>query len=109
MGDLFSDLEHVRAYIDDLQLITKGTWEDHLTELDKVLTRLSKARLKVNIKKSFFVKHELEYSGYWISREGIQLLKKKVDAILKITEPTTRKQSSSFIGMLNYYRNMWKG
>eukprot|EP00957_Ditylum_brightwellii_P106270 8106759-Ditylum_brightwellii.AAC.1 len=46
MGDLFSDLEHIRAYIDKLVVITKGTWEDHLAELDKVLTRLSKAGLK---------------------------------------------------------------
>ena len=59
MGDLFSDLEHIRAYIDDLLVITKGNWEDHLAELDKVLTRLSKAELKVTIKKSFFSKHEL--------------------------------------------------
>ena len=91
MGDLFSDLEHVRAYIDDLLLITKGTWEDHLAKLNEVLTRLSKAGLKVNIKKSFFGKHKLEYLGYWISREGIQPLKKKVDAILKIAEPTKKK------------------
>eukprot|EP00957_Ditylum_brightwellii_P128309 9786568-Ditylum_brightwellii.AAC.1 len=46
MGDLFSDLEHVRAYIDGLLVITKGTWEDHLAKLDEVLTRLSKAGLK---------------------------------------------------------------
>ena len=70
---------------------------------------MSKAGLKVNIKKSFFGKHTLEYLGYWISREGVQPLKKKVDAILKIAEPTTRKQLRSFIGMLNYYRDMWKG
>eukprot|EP00957_Ditylum_brightwellii_P098009 7464981-Ditylum_brightwellii.AAC.1 len=35
MGDLFSDLEHVIAYIDDLLLITKGSWEEHLTKLDE--------------------------------------------------------------------------
>eukprot|EP00957_Ditylum_brightwellii_P033168 2513524-Ditylum_brightwellii.AAC.1 len=46
MGDLFSNLEHVRAYIDSLLVITKGNWEDHIAELDKVLSRLSKARLK---------------------------------------------------------------
>ena len=109
MGDLFADLESVRAYIDDLLILSRGTWEDHLTELEEVLTRLQDNGLKVNIRKSFLGQHELEYLGYWISRNGIQPLKKKVDAILKIAEPNNRKQLRSFIGMINYYRDMWKG
>eukprot|EP00957_Ditylum_brightwellii_P184998 14088360-Ditylum_brightwellii.AAC.1 len=59
MGDLFADLENVGAYIDNLLVLNKGSWEDHLAKLDKVLTRLTKAELKVNIEKSFFSKHEL--------------------------------------------------
>eukprot|EP00957_Ditylum_brightwellii_P102125 7785206-Ditylum_brightwellii.AAC.1 len=47
MGGLFADLENVRAYIDNLLVLTKGNWQDHLAELHKVLTRLAKARLKV--------------------------------------------------------------
>eukprot|EP00957_Ditylum_brightwellii_P105371 8032679-Ditylum_brightwellii.AAC.1 len=47
MGDLFADLENVRAYIDDLLVLTKGNWEDHFAKLDKVLTRFSRAGLKV--------------------------------------------------------------
>eukprot|EP00957_Ditylum_brightwellii_P103937 7919415-Ditylum_brightwellii.AAC.1 len=46
MGDLFSDLENVRAHIDNLLVITKGNWERHLAKLDEVLTKLSKAGLK---------------------------------------------------------------
>eukprot|EP00957_Ditylum_brightwellii_P144195 10987247-Ditylum_brightwellii.AAC.1 len=46
MGDLSADLENVRAYIDNLLVPTKGSWEDHLAELNEVLTRLTKARLK---------------------------------------------------------------
>eukprot|EP00957_Ditylum_brightwellii_P037501 2835835-Ditylum_brightwellii.AAC.1 len=47
MRDLFADLENVQAYIDNLLVLTKGSWEDHLAELNKVLTRLTKAGLKV--------------------------------------------------------------
>ena len=66
-------------------------------------------KFKVNIKKSFFGKHELEYLGYWISREGVQPLRKKVDAILKLAKLTTKKQVRSFIGIINYYRDTAKG
>ena len=30
MGDIFADLKTVRGYIDDLLVITKGDWNDHL-------------------------------------------------------------------------------
>ena len=47
------DLENVRAYIDDLLLITKGTWDDHLEQLEEVFTQLANAGLKVNAKSHF--------------------------------------------------------
>ena len=61
------DLEFVRAYIDDLLIITNGTYEDHLEKVSSVFTRLQNSRLKVNIKKSFFAQEDLEYLGYWIT------------------------------------------
>ena len=37
MSDLTQDLEHVRAYIDDLLIFTKGSYEDHLNKVDEVM------------------------------------------------------------------------
>ena len=85
------ELEYVRAYIDDLLVTTKGSFEDHLQKLDKVLAKLEEAGLKVNAKKSFFAREGLEYLGYWISREGIQPLTAKVEAIQK--DCTTKEQA----------------
>jgi hypothetical protein len=40
MGGLFYDLEYVRAYIDDLLVITnEGDFETHLQQLEHVLSR----------------------------------------------------------------------
>ena len=107
MSTLFHDFENVRAYIDDLLVLGTGTWDEHLQQIEEVLKRLQGAGLKVNCKKSFFGRHELEYLGYWITREGVMPIPKKVQAIQDIAPPKTKKQLRRFIGMVNYYRDMW--
>jgi len=107
MGDLFAGMEFARAYIDDLLVVSSSTFEDHLDKLEQVLSRLQQAGLKVNASKSFFGREELEYLGYWITQEGIKPLSKKVEAINNLAVPRTRKQLRAFIGMVNYYRDMW--
>ena len=72
MSTLFADLEYVRTYIDDLLVITKGDLNDHLEKLDVVLNKLKRAGLKINANKSFFCQHELEYLGYWLTRDSIK-------------------------------------
>ena len=75
------DLDNVRAYINDLLILTKGSWQDHLNTLSEVLSRLRDAGLKVNANKSFFGQTKLEYLGFWITRNGIMPLPKKVEAL----------------------------
>ncbi len=54
MMDLMEALEYVRAYIDNLLAITRGTLKDHLDKLREVLRRLHEVGLKVNTVKSHF-------------------------------------------------------
>ena len=109
MSDLTQDLEHIKAYIDNLLIFTKSSYEDHLNRVDKVMERLQNTGLKVNAGKSSFAEEELEYLGYWVTREGVQPLPNKVDAIKNLAPPKTRRQLRSFIGIINYYTDMWKG
>ena len=109
INNLMGDLEFVRAYLDDILIISteKEGFEGHLEKLEKIFTRLLEAGLKVNASKSKFCQDTLEYLGYTITNKGIQPSVNKITAILDIKPPSTRKQLRRFIGIVNYYRDMW--
>jgi hypothetical protein len=75
--------------------------------METVLIRLCDAGLKVNAAKSSFCAHEIEYLGYILTREGIKPQPKKVQVILTLNPPNSIKELTHFLGMVQYYRDMW--
>ena len=71
----------MRAYIDDLLIISNGNFEDHLNKVKIVLKKLEK-----NCK--------LVYFGLKIIRQGIIPLPDKVQAIQNVAVPSNKKQLS---------------
>ena len=104
---LFDDIECVRKFIDDLLVVTKGSFEDHLSQLDAVFARLSSVGLKCKIDKCFFCQPEIEYLGYIITKEGVKPQPKKVQAILDMQRPTNKTEVRHFLGMVQFYRDLW--
>ena len=84
-----------------------GCLDDHLSKLIQVLIRLRCAGLKVNAAKCSFCATETEYLSYVLTREGIKPQPKKVEAILALTLPQNVKQLRRFLGMVQYYRDLW--
>jgi hypothetical protein len=107
MMDLMAPLEYVQAYIDDLLIIIRGTQDDHLLKIETVLTGLHDTWFKVNTVKSLFCTHEIGYLGYILTREGIKPQPKKVHAILALNPPNNVKELRRFLGMVQYYQDMW--
>ena len=105
ISNLFSDLEWVRAYIDDALITSNGDYKDHLQKVDLVLARLEKAGFRANVRKCFFARTEIEYLGYWLSRNGIQPQPKKVEATLRLQPPRNTRQLRHFLGMVNFCRD----
>jgi hypothetical protein len=94
------EYENDKTYLDDLLLLTNKAFADHLSKFNMVLARLSTADMRVNASKSKFFAEQIEYLCYWITRKGIQPVYKKVEAILKIKAPKTRKELRQFIFLL---------
>ena len=104
MEILLQGIPNVSVYIDDI-LITGRTQEEHLQNLQVVLSRLERAGLRLKRPKYTFMLPSLDYLGYRISAEGIQPTKEKVGAILEAPDPQNISQLRSFLRMLNYCVN----
>ena len=62
---------------------------------------------RLKTEKSTFCTVEIEYLGYVLTREGIKPQSNKVQAILAIQPPTNVKKLRHFLGMVQYYRDLW--
>ncbi len=72
-----------------------------------MLTRLRDAGLKVNAAKSLFCAHEIKYLGYILTKEGIKPQPKKMQETLVLSLPNNIKELRQFLGMVQYYQDMW--
>lgn len=64
--------------------------------------------LAVNPAKSKLGVTSVQYLGFCISENGIQLLPEKVEAIVSIPEPKTIIEFRRFLGIINFYRKFIK-
>ena len=107
MQALLGDLPFIRVYLDDVLVLTETCYKDHMQELEQVFVRLKAAGLQCNAQKCNFAAYETEYLGYKLTQTGIQPQVKKIAAIQAIAEPVNKKELRRFIGLCNYYRDLW--
>jgi hypothetical protein len=72
-----------------------------------VLTKLQDAGLKINVNKLNFCTLETEYLEYIFTRDGIKPQSNKVQAMLALAPPRNVKELRIFLGILQYYRDLW--
>lgn len=96
------------VYVDDIIIFGGKNEEEHLENVSKILGKLWKANLRVNLDKTEFLKEETEFLGYIITNKGIRTDPKKVMAVQKIKPPENLKELKSFLGLTSYYRRFIK-
>ncbi|MBW0591775.1 hypothetical protein O181_131490 [Austropuccinia psidii MF-1] len=109
VNDIFQDLLDVYAvvYLDDIMVFSKSE-EEHVTHVSTVLSRLRANNLFAKASKFLFHVSSVEYLGYVVSSEGLNIDQAKVQQILNWPPPRNLKDLQSFLGFANFYHRFIK-
>ena len=81
-----------------------ASWEEHLERLRAVFERLRRANLKLGAAKCHLARREVSFLGYKVTPEGLEPEPKLMEAIDRLTPPTSVTEVRSFLGLVGYYR-----
>ena len=96
------------SYMDDI-LVYSNTRDEHVAHVSKVLKRLQKAGLYLDINKCEFFVSEVRYLGLIITTEGVKMDPAKVDTVVNWPMPRNLKDVQAFLGFANFYRKFILG
>ena len=84
------------------------TFEDHVSRLEAVFSRLQQHGLKLKASKCDFFKDSVKYLGHIVSAKGVETDPDKLEAVKSWPEPVNVKTLRSFLGFTGYYRQFVK-
>jgi hypothetical protein len=95
--------------MNDVLIYSDKSYQNHISKVKKIIRKLHKAGLKLDIKKPEFSFSEVKYLGFIISAgKGIKIDRGKVETIKKWKAPNIIKGIQRFIRFLNFYRDFIK-
>jgi hypothetical protein len=110
MNRVFHDFldQFVVVFIDDILTYSKSL-EEHEDHLRSVLQRLRDKQLYAKFSKCEFWLDKVIFLGHVISKDGILVDPKKVEAVVNWERPTSVHEIRSLLGLAGYYRRLVKG
>ncbi|KAK3566586.1 hypothetical protein QTP86_001088 [Hemibagrus guttatus] len=102
INEVFRDLlgKGVIAYI----LVYSTSMEEHVRQVQEVLTRLQRHHLYVKLENCEFHRSTVTFLGYVISHQGVEMDVVKVRAVTEWPAPTTVHELQCFLGFAKFYR-----
>ena len=105
MNSIFKDLigVYVLIYLDDIIIFSEDE-SKHPDHVRTVLQRLRENNLFCKLEKCFYGKPRLEFLGYVISGNGIEMDPRKTQSIQEWPTPSKTHDIQVFLGFTNFYR-----
>jgi hypothetical protein len=95
--------QFVVVFIDDI-LVYSATSKDHEEHLRTVLSILREKKLFAKLKKCEFWLKEVSFLGHVISKDGVAVDPRKIEAVTNWERPSNVNEIRSFLGFAGYYR-----
>ena len=101
MDEILQDLPGVVSIADDITVFGR-TEEEHDENIIKLMKRAQEAGLVFNPSKCKLKASEVTFFGNIYTKNGVKPDHKKIEAIVKLKEPTNKQELQSFLGMITY-------
>ncbi len=98
----------VVVFIDDI-LVYSNNREDHGEHLKIVLGILREKKLFAKLKKCKFWSVKVTFLGHVISKDGVAVDPRKIEAVMDWERPTNVREIRSFLGLAGYYQRFVDG
>ncbi len=100
--EALAGVDNLRKVVDDV-LVYGQSNQELLDNVIRVLEKCKEHKITLNPKKFQFGLEEIDYVGYKVSKDGIQVDDSKVDAVAKFPQPTNLVEMRSFMGLVNQF------
>ena len=95
-------------HLDDI-IVFGRDFDEALSNLKAVWTRLRKANLKLKPAKCFLFRERVPFWGHIVTRDGVEMDPSKTAIVDQWPVPETVKDLRSFLGLASYYRRYIHG
>lgn len=100
MADLLSPCrQNALVYIDDIVVFSRS-FEEHVEHIQQVLSIVFKHNFQLNPSKCDVFHQHISYLSHTISEHGVKPNNEKIQAIIKLREPSTLAEANKFLGAL---------
>ncbi len=100
--------DFVLVFIDDILIFSK-TAEEHVEHVKIVMDVLRQNSILIKMSKCSWGQTELPYLGHIVSKDGIKVDPKKIEAVSSWPEPTNLNEIQQFLGLTNFFRKYIQG
>lgn len=98
------DRNFVKVYLDQI-LVHSVDFNGHLAAVNRVLSRLKSANLKIDMEETKFVMRSVKFGGFEISAKGVSIPRERSKEIYFFKFPNSVEEVRSFMNLVINYRH----